>query len=152
MKNITLNLHDGKTRTVEPRIELYTVRDFIGFTLPGIGIVAYDPEEGDDYVLTVSFGDYISMPDAFYVDTNNFPEAGRLLEESGIAEPTGLTRNSGFCSYPLYHFTEAMAEQLKTENSRAGRNYRHYHKFADAYGPDMDFDNFPEFKPLPYNG
>lgn len=39
-----------------------------------------------------------------YVDTNNCPWAVEMLEENGIASPTGMYGRSGWCEYPLYEF------------------------------------------------
>lgn len=39
-----------------------------------------------------------------FVDTNNCPWAEKFLRENGIAKPTGIVMQSGFCSYPLYEF------------------------------------------------
>ena len=39
-----------------------------------------------------------------YIDINNMPEAEGFLVENGIAEFTGMTKGSGFCTYPLYCF------------------------------------------------
>lgn len=48
----------------------------------------------------VSLGD----PEAAYVDTNNCPWAEEFITRTGIGIPSGLTRKSGFCEYPLYYF------------------------------------------------
>lgn len=43
-------------------------------------------------------------PYCAFVDTNNMPEAVGFLAKNGIARPTGLQRQSGYCVYPLYQF------------------------------------------------
>lgn len=44
--------------------------------------------------------------DMAYVDTNNCPWIEEFLLENGIAENTGHTGISGFCTYPLYKFNK----------------------------------------------
>ena len=43
--------------------------------------------------------------DEFAVDTNNFPEAGRILKENHLAVPTDKLLHSGYCVYPVYKLT-----------------------------------------------
>lgn len=47
-----------------------------------------------------------------YIDTNNLGDKIlSWLKDNGIAKPTGRYGYSGFCTYPLYKFTEeALAE------------------------------------------
>ena len=45
-----------------------------------------------------------------YVDTNNIPEIDRWLVENGIAEDTGVSPVSGFCSFPLLQFNQVKEE------------------------------------------
>lgn len=39
-----------------------------------------------------------------YLNTNNTSELKEFIETNGIGEFTGLTKQSGFCEYPLYLF------------------------------------------------
>ena len=39
-----------------------------------------------------------------YVDTNNMPDAERFIKDNGLGEFTGVTKDSGYCTYPLYKF------------------------------------------------
>lgn len=41
-----------------------------------------------------------------FVDTNNNPWVEEFLLDNEIAKPTGITGQSGFCSYPLYEFNK----------------------------------------------
>ena len=41
-----------------------------------------------------------------FLDTNNFPEGPKFLEDNGLAVPTGDMAASGYCTYPLYEFTD----------------------------------------------
>ena len=74
---------------LEPRVELYTVYDFMGKELPGLAIVLDMPIQGADEkeqfaILTKSFGEFIGLKNSAYVDINNrpFPFAPHL--SSGI--------------------------------------------------------------------
>lgn len=50
--------------------------------------------------------------DAFaFLDTNNFPEGPAFLEANGLAKPTGLEGHSGYCTYPLYEFTDKFFDE-----------------------------------------
>ncbi len=39
-----------------------------------------------------------------YLNNNNLPQLKEFIETNGIGEFTGLTKQSGFCEYPLYLF------------------------------------------------
>lgn len=63
---LTITDWAGDRISLEPRVELYSVRDFMGKELPGLAIVLDEvsstPEEAEEYaVLTVSFGEFISL-------------------------------------------------------------------------------------------
>lgn len=60
-------------------------------------------EEEPYAVMTVNLGVLFDKTMAF-IDTNNFPEAIKIIEEYKLGEPTDITRVSGFCVYPLYKF------------------------------------------------
>lgn len=69
---------------LEPRVELYTVYDFMGKELPGLAIVLDMPIQGADEkeqfaILTKSFGEFIGLKNSAYVDINNCPFAPQLL-------------------------------------------------------------------------
>jgi hypothetical protein len=56
--------------------------------------------------VTVNLGNARDQNSSFaYVDTNNMPAVADFLVENGLADYTGMTRSSGFCTYPLYAFT-----------------------------------------------
>ena len=122
----------GEPVTLRPRVELYSVKDFMGMKRPGLAIVL-DEVGGDSgdleqyAVLTVSFGEFIGMKNCAYIDTNNCPFAEQLLDQ-GIAEPTGLTKSSGFCEYPLWVFKEEFLQEIGGEN---------YQKYSQAYDQAM---------------
>lgn len=71
-----------------------------------LAIMLFEPGEGPFTSLTVNIEDsnrYASESKAF-VDTNNNPEAIAFIEENKLGQFTGITGNSGFCTYPLYEF------------------------------------------------
>ena len=127
----TINDLFGQQVTLQPRVELYSVRDFMGHKLPGLAIIldeVNDQLECDEQyaVLTVSFGEFISAKDFAYIDTNNCYFARQLLVQ-GIAEDTGLSKSSGFCQYPLWHFHEDFLKEI------GGTAYEEYSRRYNAY-------------------
>ena len=106
----------GNPVKLQPRVELYSVRDFMGKEMPGLAIVLDEimgaPDEMEQYAtLTVSFGEFIGLKDSAYIDTNNCRFAQQLLDQ-GIAVDTGLRKSSGFCEYPLWGFKKEFLEEI----------------------------------------
>lgn len=66
--------------------------------------------------ITVNLGSMFEDGTHAFVDTNNFPEAERILTELGLAEDTGIKMQSGFCTYPLYSFD---LPKLKDDDKKA---------------------------------
>lgn len=107
---------------------LYQVRDFAG--REGYGLAISAKQNGEPYAtLTVSFGEFIGAKNCAYMDTNNCPWVKELLKE-GIAEDTRFTKMSGFCTYPLYRFSESFLKSVD-----AGI-YQHY---SDSFDKLMEF-------------
>ena len=128
-ENIKLEYIDWLGNAVDliPRLELYTVEDILGREMPGLAIVLSE-ENGEMFdVLTVSFGEMIALRDCAYVDTNNLPGAEDMLRKSGIAEETRFTHQSGFCTYPLWHFNPEFLKAI------GKKNYEKYCKAYDKY-------------------
>ena len=127
----------GSQVTVEPSVELYSVRDFMGKELLGLAVelneVDSDGIKTSYTMLTTSFGEFISIKNAAYIDTNNCPFAEQLLEQ-GIAQPTGLTKSSGFCQYPLWIFNEDFLKE------HGGESYQKYSDEFDSYINQDDED------------
>lgn len=118
----------GYNLTLRPRLELYSVRDFMGEQLPGLAIVLDNITEGEqepsEYcMLTVSFGEFIGLKNCAYIDVNNSDFSDQLLGQ-GMAKPTGLSKRSGLCEYPLWLFDEDMLKEIGAEN---------YQIYSDAY-------------------
>lgn len=80
----------GRELTVQPRLALYSVRDFTGKEMPGLSITPIDVTDVNDPTdycdLTVSFGEFIGIKNSAYIDTNNCDFADQLLAQ-GIAVP-----------------------------------------------------------------
>ena len=124
----------GEKITLKPRLELYSVEDFMGTELPGLAICLDEVDEDgnptEQYtVLTVSFGEFIGMKNVAYIDTNNNRWAhDELLEKRpDIIMNTGFTKRSGFCEYPLWAFAEDFLKEIGPEN------YKIYSDAYDAY-------------------
>ena len=127
-------LPGGETLRAVPKVELYSVIDFMGKKMPGLALTLcpVDPESGkvceDEYTaLTVSFGEFIGRKNAAYIDVNNNPFYGQILT-GDIAKNTGLIKHSGFCVYPLYVFSEDFLKSCGGEN---------YQTYSDAYDEYM---------------
>ncbi len=126
----------GNQLEVRPRLELYSTRDFMGKEMPSLAIALDDITSGEpeEYcILTVSFGEYIGVKNCAYIDTNNSDFTEQLLEQ-GIAQPTGFTKHSGFCEYPLWVFEEGTLREM------GEKNYETYVKAYDKYIDDTCTD------------
>ena len=63
------------------------------------------PDDEDSYaVVTVNLSSPLQKGDFAFVDTNNLEGIDSWLAENGIAEHTGISARSGFCTYPLMKF------------------------------------------------
>ena len=136
----------GRELTVQPRLELYSVTDFMGKEMPGLAIVLEDVTnvaEPEEYcMLTVSFGEFIGMKNCAYIDSNNCDFTAQLLEQ-GMAKPTGFTKHSGFCEYPLWEFDEQSLKDMGSENyEKYNIAYEQYmSEFASEDPEDIDEDD-----------
>lgn len=141
-QSIDLKITDfnGDPVTLRPRLELYSVTDFMGQPMPGLAVILDEADDSHDAlepyaVLTVSFGEHISVPNSAYIDTNNCPFADQLLAQ-GIAGDTGLKKSSGFCTYPLWVFKEDFLQKI------GGEVYQEYARAIEQYDPFRDpFDD-----------
>lgn len=124
---IKIKSYSNETVSLIPKVELYTVHDFMGQEMPGLAIILEDYEGMGFDTLTVSFGEFIGIKNAAYIDVNNCSFADQILE-AGIAENTGFTKISGFCEYPLWVFKEDFLVEHGKEN---------YKKYSDAYDAYM---------------
>lgn len=60
-------------------------------------------DEGPFATMTVNLDEKLANDFAF-VDTNNCPWAIDFIEEYELGHDTGITKQSGYCRYPLYKF------------------------------------------------
>lgn len=124
----------GDTVVVEPELGLYTAYDFVENKMPNLGIQFYSYDE-DGYrepyaTLTVNFGEFLGVKDCAYVDTNNNSFTDQLLA-MGFCQDTGLNKQSGFCTYPLWKFDSEFLKSIDPEGL-----YDVYEKKFDAYMRD----------------
>ena len=74
-------------------------------------------DDGSPYAFITTYIE--DVPSTYgYLNTNNFPEIGTILEEYGFASNTGITGESGYCSYPLYKFHPEKMEDYISPSSR----------------------------------
>jgi hypothetical protein len=128
MKTIKINIYN-ETVALIPHFFLYQVGDFMGeeMSIPGIQLTQV-AEEGEKpfATLTKSFGEFIGIKDTAYIDINNCPFADVFIKE-GIAVDTGFTKESGFCSYPLWKFNEDFLKEI------GGCEYENYSQAFEQY-------------------
>ena len=121
----------GDIVSVEPELGLYETRDFMGAKMPGLAIQLYSHDE-DGYrepyaTLTVNFGEFLSIKNCAYIDTNNNSFTAQLLDK-GFCVDTKLTKHSGFCVYPLWKFDEDFLRSIDVNGL-----YDTYSKMFDRY-------------------
>ncbi len=140
MDKIKVNLY-GEEYELTPQFFLYDVKNMMGekMNIPGIDLT-YQTAEGEEpfATLTVSFGEFISIKNAAYIDTNNCPFADAVLK-AGLATDTGLTKQSGFCTYPLWLFDEDFLKEIGGEE---------YEEYSQAFEQYMHGDDEPAFTQL----
>ena len=108
----------GGKYQVEPSLDLYSVKDFMGEEKVGLAIslnVVENNKVVEPYAtFTVSFGEFIAIKDAVYIDTNNCNFAFQLKNQ-GFGVDTGITKQSGFWNYPLWIFEESLLRQIDND-------------------------------------
>lgn len=125
---MTLKMRDcfGNEQEVIPQLELYSTKDFMGKSMPGLAVQLY-AKQGKKIVshadLTVNFGEFIGMKNAAYINTTNCPYADDLLK-TGIAIDSGLSKETVFCRYPLWMFSENFLREIGKDT---------YEEYAGAY-------------------
>ena len=69
-----------------------------------LAIILID-QDGEDFAdMTVNLPGERCPEGCAFVDTNNLEGIDSWLAENGIAEHTGISARSGFCTYPLMKF------------------------------------------------
>lgn len=145
----TFTVKDATGTIVEltPEVVLYNSIDYMGKSQFNLGIRLYCKDSGalEPYAnLTVNFHEFIGMKNYAYIDTNNCPFASEILK-TGIARDTGLTKQSGYCTYPLWEFDKKFLEQI------GGKTYQLYSDKYDenmekAFADDDDMDESEELE------
>ena len=119
----------GKKYQVTPKLGLYTVYDWEDEERYGLGICLDLVEDGEIIepfaTLTVSFGEFLGIKNAAFIDTNNCDFANQLLEQ-GFGTQTQYVKQSGFCTYPLWVFEESLLKQI---DSKTYEKYEKQYKF-----------------------
>ena len=137
---LTIKDISGKEISLIPELVLFVVPDFMGEDQHNIGMNLYVEDEYglEPYAtLTVNFGEFIGEKNCAYIDTNNCYFAEQLLKQ-GIATDTGYTKQSGFCTYPLWHFS---ADFLKDVDSKVYELYSsEYDRYMEAALPNFGQD------------
>ena len=82
-----------------------------------VGVITWD-EEFDDWCdwgdLTVNLPGMCLDKNEAFLDVNNCaPEIIKVLFDKGYIKDTGVTRQSGFCNYPLVEFTEEFLNNIE---------------------------------------
>lgn len=109
-QNLELKTQWGTTEQVRLEINQYMNNGCIY-----IGLVSYADGYSEPYGdLTVNLAG--TAPDyCGYVDTNNMPELEKFIEDNRIGSFTGLMKQSGYCTYPLYMFDAKRLRELCPE-------------------------------------
>ena len=104
---LELNTQFGTKEWVRLTVNTYANNNslYVGLTTEGEGF----PESYGD--VTVNLIESVPAYCAF-VDTNNMPELEDFLVKNGLAEYTGISRQSGYCSFPLYLFRADKLREL----------------------------------------
>ncbi len=68
-------------------------------------------EEGAIAGITVCLNDQNLKYDEGFLDTNNCPWAKEFVEKYKLGKDTGLRRESGYCTYPLYKWNVSEIEK-----------------------------------------
>ena len=118
--------------------------------VPALWLESIDEEFGfaEPYAdLTTGFGEFIGLPMSSYMDGNAYFDIKKFLEDNHIGFNTGLTKHSGFCTYPLYTISPFVMEQLydKEELNAYFKDFvDEYEYTAEEVQDIMENDNYAE--------
>ena len=71
------------------------------------------------FTVNLNYNDNDPAPeDCAYLDTNNMPNVEDWIKENGLGEPTGLTKQSGYCTYPLYRLDIAKIKSIIAQQDK----------------------------------
>ena len=63
--------------------------------------------------INLNYADCNPAPeDCAYLDTNNIPEVEEFVTKNKLEEFTGMRKQSGYCTYPLYRFDMAKIRSI----------------------------------------
>ena len=134
-----------------------------------LAVKLFDVDNYEEFaVITTNLMQEYTWKDTAYVDTNNCPWVKEMLEDSGLAKPTGNTARSGYSVYPEYEFdlsktitADELTDYLETKEDtekpemirvimkKEGREpyvaeiENDFHAFQDYVGGLIDMDTFP---------
>lgn len=153
MENKLSLTYKGESLVVTPTLGCYEVKtamDIFGEELGlepsykqplyGLALQLHDDVDKEQAVIpTVNLGEFCSLKNAVYIDVNNFGmEMVEALEEAGVLTNTGLTKQSGWVSYPLCTLTDEFVAQH--ENDEAYRTYSN--AYDEYFQTQMEHDGF----------
>ena len=128
----------GEKVLVEAKVESYKARDLSRKNLRGlcVKLVEVSQVDGNELeipyaTITKSFEEFIGIKNAAYVDLNNCPFARKLLDLR-MAQETLLSKDNGYCTYPLWLFDEDFLKEIGGEKYRAYSDS--FDRYAKAFG------------------
>lgn len=130
-----------------PQLCLYNSYDTLtNQTRPTIGIHldCIDETTGcrEPYaMLTVGLGEYIGIHNAAYIDTNNL--GNRIiewLEKNNLGQATPLTKQSGFCQYPLFIFNDEFLAKIEDTEQCLKEYNNSYDDYLKYFEPSYEID------------
>lgn len=118
----------GETHRIELRVQTYVDDNNLA-----IEMVSWDKgEPGPWSILTVNL-DGRRGKDCAFINVNHLGDKILpWLEKNGLARPTGRVRQSGFVSYPEYHFN---TEKLQQMDAKGYREYLQRYEEAQKQHP-----------------
>ena len=78
--------------------------EFVKYTYHNGNLAIGMRKKGAEYedIISVNLIDYYTPLNCVFLDTNNYPNITKIVEQNGIGEDTGYRGRSGFCQYPLF--------------------------------------------------
>lgn len=67
-----------------------------------LSLYLWTEDDGPYVSLTVNLPNYKLMENEVILDTNNFPDSVKIMEEYKLGKWTNNMAYSGFCVYPIY--------------------------------------------------
>lgn len=130
----------GDEITVVPELGLYEAEDVLtNKTRYNIAVQLYEKNECglEPYgVITVNLGEFVSVKNATYIDTNNNSSSiVDWLVKNDFGQKTEFTKRSGYCEYPLFIFDEEMLKKI--DYNGIYKEYESlYNEYRDLFDPN----------------